>query len=470
MARQPVSWHLRLDRTHFTPPGFKGYTFGNELEWGEEEPENESRLMSSGDATLDVQGTTKVRLPLRVDREKDSVLATLEATVSSPSRRSISNRIATIVHRGEFYLGLKPQTSFLEKGQNLSVDVVAASPEGAPQAGKKALVKLVRREWRSARKAGVGGRFSWITEKEDTEISRQDVLTKAEPASVTFTPDKAGFYFLLASGVDGKGNAVSTTTSFYVTGKDYVPWERRDDDSVELVADAESYRPGGQARVLIKSPYEKAKALVTVERELVLDSRVVEIVGTSSEIAVPIRPEYTPNVFVSVLLVQGRSANAKPGGNQDAGKPSFKIGYVNLNVDPGEKRLAVEVAGDKQEYRPKDPVTLSVKVKDAQRPGPPRLGDPGRRRCGRAQPHRLRNARPVRRVLRRALAFRPDIGVAHPRDRPAQYGEKGDEPGGGGAENAPASPPDWPRSNSAGTSRRPPTGILPSSRMRTATP
>lgn len=441
MAGQPVSWHLRLDRTQFSPPGFKGYIFGNEMEWGDEVPETESRLAASGEGTLDPEGRARVRLPLRPEKEKDSVLATLEATVSSPSRRSISNRIQTLVHRGEYYIGLKPQTSFLEKGDKMNVDVIAADPKGAAQAGKKIQVKLVRREWKSVRKAGVGGRFRWIAEKEDSEVSRQDVLTKTEATAVSFAAEKAGFYFLLASGTDGKGNAVSTTTSFYVTGRDYVPWERRDDDSIELVADAENYRPGDQAKILVKSPYEKAKALVTVERELVLESRVVEIEGTSNEIAVPIKPEYVPNVFVSVLLVQGRSDAAKPAENQDVGKPSFKIGYLNLNVDPGEKRLAVEIRKDKEEYRPKDPVTLNLKVKNASGQGcrasvTLAVADAGvLNLIGYETPDpfaEFYGARP--------LSVRTSESLIHVIGQ-REYGEKGQEPGGGGAESAPAAPP-----------------------------
>ena len=440
MTGQPVTWHLRFDRTAFSPPGYQGYFFGNEMTWGDEEQAVPSRLAASGAGPLDPDGRLKVRLPLRPEKEKDSILATLEATVSSPSRRSISNRIQTVVHRGEYYIGLKPETLFLEKGRPMSVAVVAADPKGAPLAGKRIRVKLVRREWRSVRKAGVGGRLRWLTQQEDTEVSSRDVGTGTGPETVIFNPEKSGFYFVQASGADAKGNTVTTTTSFYVTGDDYVPWERRDDDSIELVPDAESYRPGGEARILVKSPYEKAKALVTVERELVLESRVIDIEGTSNEIAVPIKPEYIPNVFVSVLLVQGRSAAGPAGGAQDLGQPSFKIGYVGLSVDPVEKRLAVEVSKDKEEYRPKEAVRLSFKVKDSK---------------GRGRRASLAVAVADAGVLNligyetpdpfsefygeRPLSVRTSESVIHVIGQ-REYGEKGEEPGGGGEDGAAALP------------------------------
>ena len=371
MAGQPVSWSLRLNRAAYSPPGFNGYAFGNELDWGDEETEQTSRLAASGDARLDPEGKLRVRLPVRAEKEKDSVTAVLEATVVNPSRRSISSRIQTLVHRGEYYIGLRPSTSFLKKGEALSVDVIAADPRGTLVSEKKVGLKLMRREWRSVRQAGMGGRFRWLTEKEDIEVAGQEVRTKNQAVTAAFSLEKTGYYFLLGSGSDNLGNQITTTTFFYVTGPDYVPWERRDDDSIELVADAESYKPGQNARILVKSPYERAKALVTVERELVLESRVIDIGGTSSQIEIPVLSAYIPNVFVSVLLVQGRKSSAEAEENQDLGKPSYKIGYINLSVNPAEKRLSVEIQKNKEQYKPGEDVALRFKVKDDQGTGCP---------------------------------------------------------------------------------------------------
>ncbi len=365
MAGQKASWRLRLDRTSFAPPGFSGYVFGNEIEWegdGEESP-GSSRLLGSGEAVLDAQGTARVEIPLVPEKEKDSVLATLEATVQSPSRRSISNRIQTVVHRGEYYIGLKPATTFLKKGDPLGVDLIAAAPAGDLLPDKKISLKLIKREWRSVRKAGVGGRFSWISEKEDTTVEERALVTEKEPLRTEFKPEKSGLYYLEAAGTDGLKNAITTSTSFYVTGADYVPWERTDDDAIDIVPDRTSYDPGATARILVKSPYERAKALVTVERELILESKVLEIKGSTAEIEIPIKPSYIPNVYVSVLLVQGRTSDSAASENQDLGKPSFKIGYATLEINPAEKRLKVELVPDKTAYKPRDKVEVRLKVR-----------------------------------------------------------------------------------------------------------
>ena len=365
LTGEKASWHLRLGPAAFVPPGHTGFSFGNPMEADENGGAEGSRLIASGEGRLDAQGRLEIRAPLVAEKEKDSVLATLEATVESPSRSQISNRIRTTVHRGEFYIGLRPGTSFAEKGKDLGLDIIAVDPAGAFVPGRKITVRLLRREWRSVRQAGVGGRFRWHTEREDAEVSSREVESGPGPVVVGFKPEKSGLYVLSAAGKDGRGNPVTSSTYVYVTGDDYVSWERRDDDSVELIADAGEYKPGETARILVKSPYERAKALVTVEREFILDSRVVEIEGSTSRIEVPIESGYIPNVFVSVLLVQGRTGAARADENADVGKPSFKLGYVKLSVDPFEKKLKVDVSRDKGEYRPGEPVTLRFKVRDS---------------------------------------------------------------------------------------------------------
>lgn len=367
MAGQKANWTLRLNPTSFTPPGHKGFIFGNEFEAlsDEENMAEKSRLITSGEGTLGPGGKIGIKAPLLAEKESATVSAALEATVQSPSRRSISNRIQTLVHQGDFYIGLKPQTSFLKKGENIPVQVITTAPDGSSAPEKKVTVKLAKREWRSVRRAGVGGRFKWISEKVDTEVGSKDVRTKKDAVEIAFKPEKSGLYVLSAFSQDDRKNRIGTTTFIYVTGADYVPWERKDDNAVELVADSDAYKPGDKARILVKSPYERAKALVTIEREFILQTQVLDIQGSTSEIEIPITPEHIPNIFISVLLVQGRTSQPANAESEDVGKPSFKIGYARLSVDPSEKRLSVDVTTQKQNFKPRDRVAIHLRVKDA---------------------------------------------------------------------------------------------------------
>ncbi len=83
-----------------------------------------------------------------------------------------------------------------------------------------------------------------------------------------------------------------------------------------------TYKPGDTARIMIKSPWEHATALLTTEREGVRTSTQFELTSTQQTITVPITETDIPNVFVSVLLVKGRTKEATP--DDDAAIPASR--------------------------------------------------------------------------------------------------------------------------------------------------
>ena len=165
-----------------------------------------------------------------------------------------------------------------------------------------------------------------------------------------------------------------TRTSFYVLGDGYTAWARFDHNRIDLVPERQTYKPGETARIMIQSPWEQATALVTTEREGIRSHRQFALTSTQESIAIPITEADIPNVFVSVLLVKGRTAApppppiaAKPETDvSDPGKPSFRLGYVELKVEDRSKRLSVAVAANKDEYRPASPASVRLDVKDHQ--------------------------------------------------------------------------------------------------------
>ncbi len=124
LSGQDISWYLRLNPTQFTPPGHEGFVFGDQFSRGETFREEENRLLSSGEASLDKEGKANISAKLESEKEGDSVLAVLEVTVRGPNRRSITNRIQTIVHRGSFYIGLQSSSTFLSSGDSIYVNLI----------------------------------------------------------------------------------------------------------------------------------------------------------------------------------------------------------------------------------------------------------------------------------------------------------------------------------------------------------
>ena len=109
---------------------------------------------------------------------------------------------------------------------------------------------------------------------------------------------------------------------------------------------------------------------MTTEREGVRTHRQFALTSTQQSVDIPITEDAIPNIYVSVLLVKGRSKPlaepTKEDDPSDPGKPSFRLGYVQLAVEDASKRLTVAVAANKEEYRPANTATVTVDVKDHQ--------------------------------------------------------------------------------------------------------
>ena len=116
---------------------------------------------------------------------------------------------------------------------------------------------------------------------------------------------------------------------------------------------------------MIQSPWESATALLTVEREGVRRYQRFALTSTQQTVEVPITEADIPNVFVSVLLVRGRTSNDPGTDGSDPGKPPFRLGYAELKVEDATKKLAVQLSADRAEYRPANVAHVSLAVTDA---------------------------------------------------------------------------------------------------------
>lgn len=363
MAKAEYSWALRTMPYYYEPPGHEGFSFSGCWWW--DGGYDYGSLLASKSGKLDEQGKIPASAKLDLGSARSTMAVTLEGTVTSPSRQSLSGRTQAVVHRGEFYIGLKQNTTFVDVDKPLKLWLLTVKPDGTKLPGQSVSVEIIRRQWVSVRQAGQGGRYEWRSEMKDSTVLSAQAATGSDPADVIYVPKEPGFYLVKLSSKDARGNSIHNGSYFYAVGTGYVGWERRNDDRIDLIAEKSTLKPGETGRVMVKSPYEKTTALVTLEREYVIQHFVRELAGSAPVIDIPITEEHLPNVYVSVVLLQGRLAEQKYSKEgDDLSKPSFKIGYINLAVDPGSKQLKLEVATDRPSYGPRDSVTVRLTATD----------------------------------------------------------------------------------------------------------
>lgn len=312
--------------------------------------------IASGAGTLDENGRFLIELPAELGDSTQSQQFTIEATVTEESGQAVSARASVIVHKGELYVGVRPERYVGTAGESLAMELIAVDWDGAPIANQPLTIEVFERRWSSVQELDEFGRSTWTYAVEDIPVTDGSATTDARGEAVySFTPPVGGIYKVLASTRDTSGNTVVASTLVYVSSGEFVAWRQENSNRITLVADAESYSVGDTAQILIPSPFQGAvEALITVERDSVLLYERVTLETNSTIYELPILPEYAPNVFVSVVLVRGVDEN-----NPVA---AFRAGLIGLAVDNEQKALTIEVTPDVEQAGPGDEITYTVQT------------------------------------------------------------------------------------------------------------
>lgn len=364
MSGRDVTWAATKSPLHDVPRSItdrwpaERFTF---LGW--DTKDREKVKVAGEEAELDAKGVLRVTVPTERG-EGWPYQYTIEGQVTDVSRQVIAGRASFRVDPAPWYIGVKNLPYFAESGKGVDTEIIAAGLDGLAVPGIPVKVELIQVQWNSVRKAIGNGFYEWETERKEVPAGNWSVTTAAQPVPLHIPLQKGGQFFLVASAGDGEGRSTATRVWFYASGEGYTAWERYDHNRIDLVSEKKTYRPGETARIMIKSPWERATAVLTTERESVRTHRTFELTSTQETVEVPITEKDIPNVFVSVHLVRGRTKEGLTADGDDPGKPAFRLGYLELFVEEDVKRLNVSVNANKEEYRPATKARVDVEVKD----------------------------------------------------------------------------------------------------------
>ncbi len=253
--------------------------------------------------------------------------------------------------------------------EKVEFSVVALDTLQKPLANQDVKVELFSSQYISHRKRLVGGFYSFEGFQRYKKVT--DLCQGKTNASGKFTcvgkSPVAGSLLAVVSTKDKEGRLVYANVNQWVIKKGEQQWfGSEDNDRIDLIPFKKNYEPGEVAEFQLRGPFNKARVLVTVERESVLHREVIEVSGDNPSIRLPIKKEYTPNVVVSAFMVRGRLNDPKPTALVDLGKPAFKMGMAQIKVGWKENTLKVQVQTDKKSYKARETSQTVVKVTDSQ--------------------------------------------------------------------------------------------------------
>ncbi|MEO7938640.1 MAG: alpha-2-macroglobulin family protein, partial [Burkholderiaceae bacterium] len=349
------------------------------------------------------------KLPLTLDRNGvgqvtlDSLPPTtqahdlfLEATYADPSGEVQTLRSNQTVWPSMVVAGIKTE-DWVSAGNTLAVQALALDVSGKPQAGVALQFHAFARQVTSTRKRIVGGFYAY-----DNHTAVKDLGQICSGRSDTRGRlvcdahlDVPGEVELVATATDPQGRKSLAASSVTVTGHGEVWFGGENHDRMDVLPEKTRYAAGDTARLQVRMPFRHATALVAVEREGIIETQVVQLRGNDPTITLKIKPEWAPNVYVSVLSVRGRLRDVPwysffswgyktprlwwtafrdgdvvvaPTALVDLSKPAFRLGVAEIQVGTQAHQLDVRVTADKESYpvRGTAQVTVTVRQPDGQ--------------------------------------------------------------------------------------------------------
>lgn len=391
-SQLPVKLRSQIRSRSVDFPDYENYQFGGkDVQEGladNNEAKSDGETEDSSPAqvlplSLDKAGVARATIPNlpKADTPKE-LLTELEYQDANGQMLSVARTIPLLP--AKIILGIKQEGWIASKNQ-LRFQVVALDPAGKPVKGQAIQVELFKKTTYSYRKRLIGGFYDYEDTSEYKKLDKvcEDDTNKEGIIACELKPGISGDIILRATAKDGEGNIALATQDVWVVGGEEWWFDNSPSDRMDVLPEKKAWESGQTARLQVRMPFREATALVSVEREGVLDAYVLPISGKEPVIEVPIKANYAPNVYVSVLAVRGRARDSFAWFRELAGKlgfkledksitalvdlnkPAFRLGIAQLDVGWTPDRLNVRVKPDREVYKVRDKSFVKVKVERA---------------------------------------------------------------------------------------------------------
>lgn len=349
-AGLPVEIRSRVEAFEPSFEGYESFAFGGDgviegvRRRGEDE-EAGTGIGSSLSLSLDALGGVKTALPLPAAGTGARRLhVELEYPDANGERLTATHSVP--VWPSAVLVGIHTPT-WPRSGKPFAVKLVTLGTDGQPMAGREVVVDVFAREYFSYRRRLVGGFYAYDGGVETRRIGEACRRRTDERGLADCQLKLAGHdsVVLVARVEDADGHVSMATDTLWLAGED-AWYGGQDSDRMDLIAERTRYEAGETARFRAEIPFRSATALVTVEREGVLDAWVQPLSASEPLIEVPVSRRSSPNLYVSVLAVRGRLGGrgaSRPTASIDLSRPTFRMGVAEVQVGRRQHELLVKV-------------------------------------------------------------------------------------------------------------------------------
>ena len=256
------------------------------------------------------------------------------------------------------YVGIKPESTFVEAGQPLKYRFIVADLDGNAVAGKPLSVKMERLDTEGSSDDG---------QPERKLVSEQKLTSAAGPIELAVPTQEGGTYQLTVTVQDEANRSNSSEMTSWVAGGKIPPSRDVSAQALTLIPDKQNYQPGDVASILVQCPFNDARGLVTLERHGIVERQALDFKNGSATLKVPLDEAYMPNLHVTVEAV-GSQPRVNGRGEVVTGRPPQPAqadGKLDLPISSESRKLKVSVQPDHAHAEPGRANGLQVKVANA---------------------------------------------------------------------------------------------------------
>ena len=331
----------------FAPEAWSGYVFGDPRR-------NFSDVVMTLDRQmLDQNGVARFASKTSTQwRPPAAVQAVVSGSVQEIGGRTVTDFGGCAVDVYPEYIGFERPDGPLWVGEMHSFDLAVVQPDGATAERDIALkVHLEKLSWVTVMQKS-GDHYYYTSERQSTTVGEQEITATNGVAEVAFEPKYAGSYRLVVSETHG----VVVSSMEFETRVPGQRWSTRSlaaPDVVELELDRDTYQVGDTARLQINAPFA-GRALLTVESDEILLTRVLDLTNNVAEVELSVESAYRPNVYCAVSVLRAALPEEIWGQHRASGR-------VALMVEQPEQKLSVELEVP-DEMRPGTRLEIPVQV------------------------------------------------------------------------------------------------------------
>ncbi len=361
---QELTWQVTQYSDSFgVPTEYAGFLFSTDQRFSDSTPFRATGITKK--EFTDENGSAMLELNPALEPDGSPRRYVVEATVRGADEQSVT-AAKSVLAAPAFVLGLKLER-FLKNTLIINPEVLVLDHAGKPLEGLEFQLRLMHRQWHSYLKESdfTTGKAEYVTDVVDVPLMQQRLTSTAEPMTVSLPVAAAGVYIVEIAAQDRLGRRQNVSADLYVAGDTAVAWEQPKANIFETTPDKTAYNPGEVANLLLKSPFQKARALIVVEGPKANQYHWVDIENGQGVFPIPISGDMTPRLPVHALLLRGRLVDVKRDDESsvDVGKPITMASTAWIRVNPRDNQLKIELNHPAQAL-PGASIPMTIRLSD----------------------------------------------------------------------------------------------------------